>query len=67
MKMRHPGQEIKLQRHQSKMGLFIQAASGKAGGARFRQYDCTALMSSSSSSIGSCEIPRISDFFFETR
>jgi len=32
MKMRHPSQEIKLPCHQSKMGLFIQTASGKAGG-----------------------------------
>ena len=32
MKMRHPGQEIRLPHHQSKMGLLIQAASGKAGG-----------------------------------
>jgi len=32
MKMRHPGQEITLAPHQSKMGLLIQAASGKAGG-----------------------------------
>jgi hypothetical protein len=32
IKMRHPGQEITLPRHQLKMGLLIQTASGKVGG-----------------------------------